>query len=142
MSHTSFRSSTRCSNKRLEGHWTEKNEIFHIWLCRKHQSVTDRHAALLDKWNISKIQSAQFLGRTLTNKNRVHCCVIHSFLNGHSRPLFLHFCLFNAVDSKQMFNINFANDWIWTSDLWYLWQPLSQLSHNHFVLMSEPAQKC
>ena len=30
----------------------------------------------------------------------------------HSRPLFLYFCLFNAVDSKQMFNINFPNDWL------------------------------
>ena len=31
-----------------------------------------------------------------------------------------------------MFNINFANDWIRTVDLWYQKQPLYQLSHNHF----------
>ena len=48
---------------------------------------------------------------------------------GHSRPLF---CLFNTVDSKQMFNINFANDWIQTADLWYQKQLLYQLSHNHW----------
>ena len=30
-----------------------------------------------------------------------------------------------------MFNINFANDWIQTADLWYRKQPLYQLSHNH-----------
>ena len=30
---------------------------------------------------------------------------------------FLYFCLFSTVDSKQMFNINFANDWILTADL-------------------------
>ena len=30
-----------------------------------------------------------------------------------------------------MFNINFANDWIQTADLWYWKQPLYQLSHNH-----------
>ena len=31
-----------------------------------------------------------------------------------------------------MFNINFANDWIRTADLWYRKRPLYQLSHNHF----------
>ena len=31
-----------------------------------------------------------------------------------------------------MFNINFANDWIRTADLWSWKQPLYQLSHNHF----------
>ena len=37
---------------------------------------------------------------------------------GHSRPLFLYFRLFNTIDSKVMFNINFTNDWIRTLDLW------------------------
>ena len=50
---------------------------------------------------------------------------------GHSRPLFIYFCLFNTVDNKQIFNINFANDLIQTSDLWYWKRPLYQLSHNH-----------
>ena len=31
-----------------------------------------------------------------------------------------------------MFNINFADDWIRTADLWYWKQPLYQLSHNHY----------
>ena len=31
---------------------------------------------------------------------------------GHSLPLFLYSHLFNTFDSKQIFNINFANDWI------------------------------
>ena len=31
-----------------------------------------------------------------------------------------------------MFNVHFADDWIRTSDLWYLKRPLYQLSHNHF----------
>ena len=30
-----------------------------------------------------------------------------------------------------MFNINLANDWIRTVDLWYWKQPLYQLIHNH-----------
>ena len=30
-----------------------------------------------------------------------------------------------------MFNMNFADDWIRTADLWYWKQPLYQLSHNH-----------
>ena len=35
----------------------------------------------------------------------------------HSQPLFLYFCLFNTIDSKQMFNIKDADDWICTADL-------------------------
>ena len=35
-----------------------------------------------------------------------------------SSSLFLYFRLFNSVESKQMFNINYANDWIRTMDLW------------------------
>ena len=30
-----------------------------------------------------------------------------------------------------MFNINFADDWNRTSDLWYWKQQIYQLSHNH-----------
>ena len=30
-----------------------------------------------------------------------------------------------------MFNINFAGDWIQTTDLWYRKRPLYQQSHNH-----------
>ena len=30
-----------------------------------------------------------------------------------------------------MFNINFANDWIQTADVWYWKRPLNQLCHNH-----------
>ena len=50
---------------------------------------------------------------------------------GHSRPLFLYFRFFNTVDCKQMFNINFADDWIQTAHLGYCKQPLYQVSHNH-----------
>ena len=50
---------------------------------------------------------------------------------GHSRPLFLYFRLFNTVDSKPLFNIKVANDWIWTVDLRYWKQLLCQLSHNN-----------
>ena len=50
---------------------------------------------------------------------------------GHSRPPFIYFRLLNTADSKQVFNINFANDWIRTMDLWYQKRPLYQLSHNH-----------
>ena len=42
---------------------------------------------------------------------------------------FLYFRLFNTVDSKQMFKLNFADDWILTADLWYCKWPLYQLSH-------------
>ena len=53
------------------------------------------------------------------------------FLMGHSLSLFHYFRLFNTVGSKQMFNINFADDWIWTMDLWFQKRLLYQLSHNH-----------
>ena len=46
---------------------------------------------------------------------------------------FLTFCffrLFNTVHGKQMFNINFADDWIRTTDLWCQKQPLYQLNHS------------
>ena len=38
--------------------------------------------------------------------------ILDCFLMGHSRPLFLYFCLFNTVERKEMFNINFADDWL------------------------------
>ena len=52
---------------------------------------------------------------------------------GRSRPLLIYFRRYNTVDRKQLivFNINFANDWIRTTDLWSLKQLLYQLSHNH-----------
>ena len=49
---------------------------------------------------------------------------------GHSWPLFIYFRLFNTVDSEQMFNINIADNWIWTTDFWYRKRPLYQRSQN------------
>ena len=49
----------------------------------------------------------------------------------HCRPLFLYFCLFNTVESKQMFNTNFAENCIRTADIWFQKRPLCRLSHNH-----------
>ena len=34
-----------------------------------------------------------------------------------------------------MLNINFADDWFRSADLWYWKQPLYQLSHNHSPLL-------
>ena len=51
-------------------------------------------------------------------------------------PLFLHFRLFNAVDGKQRLNINYAEDWIWTLDLWYWKRLLYQLSHNDCPILA------
>ena len=50
---------------------------------------------------------------------------------GYYQTLFLCFRLFDTVDSKQIFDIIFADDWIQTTDLWYQKRPLFQLSHNH-----------
>ena len=51
----------------------------------------------------------------------------------YSQLLFLYFCLFNTqltVYKCSLLNF-FADDWIWTADLWYWKLPLYQLSHNH-----------
>ena len=63
---------------------------------------------------------------------------IYFFLlkSGPSWPLFIYFCLFDAVDNKQvnkqMSDINFADDWSQTADHWYWKRPLYQVGHNHF----------
>ena len=44
---------------------------------------------------------------------------------------FLYFGLFNAVESKQMFNTNIADDWNQTAVLWCQKQLLCQLIYNH-----------
>ena len=46
------------------------------------------------------------------------------------------FCPFNTVENKQMFNINFTNHRIRTTNLWYRKQPLYQLCHNHCPVFS------
>ena len=47
------------------------------------------------------------------------------------------FSSFHTVDiklvNKQMFNINFVDDWSWTKDLCYWKQPLYQLSRNKLL---------
>ena len=53
---------------------------------------------------------------------------------GHFRPLFLYFRLFNTADCKCSIYF-FADDWIWTADLWNWKQPLYQLSHNHCPIL-------
>ena len=58
-------------------------------------------------------------------------CLNVLFFVGHSEPLFLYFHLFNTTDSKEMFNIKFADGCICTKVLWYWKQPLYQLYQNH-----------
>ena len=38
---------------------------------------------------------------------------------GNSHPLFLYFRIFSTVRSKQMFNVNFADHWMQTSNKQY-----------------------
>ena len=42
-------------------------------------------------------------------RTQIYCAI---FKMGQYRTLFLYSSLFNPVDSEQMFNISFANDWI------------------------------
>ena len=55
---------------------------------------------------------------------------------GHFRPLFSLFSSYNTVDfvfSIQLIvHISFANEWIWTVNLWSRNRLLYQLRHNHF----------
>ena len=48
-----------------------------------------------------------------------------------NRPFLASF-FFLFVIGQYMFNINFANNWIQTVDLWNRKQPLNQLSHNQY----------
>ena len=67
-------------------------------------------------------------------------CFFHMKNETLRRPLFkklaipvsfsLFFRFFNTVDSKGMFYINFANDWIRTADFRCWKPPLYQLNHN------------
>ena len=50
---------------------------------------------------------------------------------GQSRHFFLYFRLFNTVNSKQVFNVIFANVWSQTVSLWYWKRLLYQYSHNN-----------
>ena len=49
----------------------------------------------------------------------------------HSWPLFLDVRLSVQLTVNNFQNINFADDWIQTADLWYQKQQIYQLSHNH-----------
>ena len=49
---------------------------------------------------------------------------------GHSRPLFLYFCLFYNQLAVNNCPIKVADDWIRTRVLWYLKRPCCPLCHN------------
>ena len=78
-----------------------------------------------DLWFESENEKWFFTSFFFGRRARVH------FLKRAILGLFLYFRLFNTVVSEQMFNINFADDWIQTVDLWYRKRLLYQLSHNH-----------
>ena len=50
---------------------------------------------------------------------------------GHFGQTWSWHCLIYRLTEHNFFNINFADHWIWTMDLWYWKRPLYQLSHNH-----------
>ena len=52
-----------------------------------------------------------------STNNFLNKTIKHVFKVVHSRPLLFYFRIFNTVDSKQMFNLNFADDWIQTMDI-------------------------
>ena len=80
------------------------------------------------EWYFEKI-------RRLRSQNFGQICLAHFLtylLSKRAIPGIFHYVrLFNTVDSKKLFNVNFVDDWIWTSDLWCQKQPLCQLCHNH-----------
>ena len=55
--------------------------------------------------------------------------------------LFIFIFVFSIQLTVYNCSINFADDWIWTADLWYWKRPLCQLSHNHCPLYSKDFQK-
>ena len=92
---------------------------------------SDRQKNYINILSLSTVLSRRKRGREWPFKNQcLHLAISwntlstkHSFLKmGHSRPLFLYFCLFNTVDSK-LWSIKFR--------LWFRKRLLYQLSHNH-----------
>ena len=75
------------------------------------------------------------------NKNTLLFLQSRIFLMSHSRPLFLFFSSFQC-SSRLTFNLNVADDWIWTTDLWSWKQPLYQLSHNHCYSLNIVTMTC
>jgi len=61
------------------------------------------------------------------------------FLNGSFPASFLFFVF--SIQLTVNIQSNFANDWIWTSDLWSQKRPLYQLSHNHCPTSNRPQWK-
>ena len=80
--------------------------------------------------SVTRFDESLLLWQKFTSLWQIYDGLFLFFKMGRSRPLFLYFRLFNAVESKQMFNMNFINDWIRTADVWYQKRLLFQLSHN------------
>ena len=59
-----------------------------------------------------------------------------SFLSWQLPAYFSFLRLFQSVDRKQMFNVNFADDWIRAADLWYRKQLFYLCSDSFFHLRS------
>ena len=62
-----------------------------------------------------------------------HVKLVHLFLKWSFRPRFHYFSSFQYSWQQALFNINFADDWIRTADLWCQKWLLYQLSHNHYL---------
>ena len=96
---------------------------FELWASSTYKSVLPWHPGILRRKNtlgtyLSPSQAGMGEGIRLLRE---------SFLNmGHSRPLFLYFCLINYTIGRY----SYANVWIGTADLWNRKRLLYQLSHN------------
>ena len=106
---------------------------FDVSLLNKEGEGGGRGTEQIFRKEFSSLQQLKRKQSRVNRNVRTFRCLFHweVFLKmGHSRPLFLYFCLFSTVDSKHSIKI-FADDWIRTMALWNWKRPLYQLSHNH-----------
>ena len=90
------------------------------------------HRARPEAWGGEReISVGHRLNDNQVSRIREKRILLSLFSTRHSWPLFHYFCLFITVDSEQMLNNIFANDWNRTADLWCRNWPLCQLNHNH-----------
>ena len=80
-------------------------------------------------WKRTKCRAPSQRQSSFTNSRKAQFAFI--VFNASFLASFPLFCLFITVDSEQMLNNFFDNNWNRTADLWCRNWPLCQLNHNH-----------
>ena len=113
-------------NEHLVKHCRRSMYLHHCLLTNPPNTILRNLLSLCALWHLLKVDwegQINWLDSCVTYPPSLKCFFKWPFLDTFSL-----FRLLNTVDRKRMFNINFADFWIWTADLWHWKQPLYQLS--------------